>query len=134
MKVIIHTDGGSRGNPGPAGLGVFITDERGKVLLEHSRYLGETTNNQAEYSAIIDALEHAKNLGADEVEMFMDSELAVRQLNHQYKVRNPGLMPLFMRVWNLSTGFRKVRYTHVPRERNKEADRLVNEAIDKHLR
>ena len=132
-KFIIHTDGGSRGNPGPSGLGVFITDPDGKVLLEHSRYLGETTNNQAEYMAIIDALEHAKTLGAEEVDMYMDSELAVRQLNHQYKVKNAGLIPLFMRVWNLSTTFQRVRYFHVRREFNKDADRLVNEAIDRHV-
>lgn len=133
MKVIIHTDGGARGNPGPAGLGVYITDEDGKVLLEHSRYLGETTNNQAEYSAIIDALEHAKELGADEVAMYMDSELAVRQISGQYRVKNPGLAKLFMKVHNLRIGFRKVTFTHVPRERNKEADRLANEAMDRHM-
>ena len=133
MKVITHTDGGARGNPGPAGLGVYITDADGNVLMEHSRYLGEQTNNHAEYMAIIDALEHAKQLGADEVDMYMDSELAVKQLNHEYKVRNAGLIPLFMRVWNLSTGFKKVRYIHVRREKNKQADRLVNIAIDRHV-
>jgi ribonuclease HI len=133
MKLIIHTDGGARGNPGPAGLGVYITDEAGKVLMEHSRYLGETTNNQAEYMAIIDALEHAKELGADEVDMYMDSELAVKQLNGEYRVRNAGLAPLFLRIHNLRIGFRRVRFSHVRRERNKDADRLVNEAIDRHV-
>lgn len=133
-KLIIHTDGGSRGNPGPAGLGVFITDPQGNVVMEHSRYLGEMTNNQAEYHAIIDALEHAKQLEADEVDMYMDSELAVKQLNHEYRVRHENIVPLFMRVWNLSTGFKKVRYMHVPRDRNKQADRLANEAMDRHVK
>ncbi|MFA6603426.1 MAG: ribonuclease HI family protein [Patescibacteria group bacterium] len=132
-KLLVHTDGGARGNPGPSGIGVYITDESGAVVLEHSRYIGETTNNQAEYTAVIDALEHCKTLGAEEVGFFLDSELVVRQLNRQYKVRDAGLAPLFMRVWNLSVSFRKLTFTHVRREFNKNADRLVNEAIDRHL-
>ncbi len=83
---------------------------------------------------MIDALEHAKQLGAEEVDFYLDSELVVRQLNRQYKVRDADLAPLFLQVWNLSTGFRKVTYTHVRREMNKDADRLVNQAIDRHLR
>ena len=133
-KLIIHTDGGARGNPGPAGLGVYVTDPEGRVVLEHSRYIGETTNNQAEYRAVIDALEHVKSLGADEAEFFLDSELVVRQLNHQYRVRDADLAPLYLRVHNLAIGLAKVTYTHVRREMNKQADRLVNEAIDRHLR
>lgn len=133
-KLIIHTDGGARGNPGPAGIGVYIIDTDGRVVLEHSRYIGETTNNQAEYLAVIDALEHAKQLGGDELDFFLDSELVVRQLNRQYKVKDAGLAPLFMRVWNLSIGFRRITFTHFRREHNKQADRLVNEAIDRHLR
>lgn len=132
MKLRIHTDGGSRGNPGPSGLGVFITDGHGKVVLEHSRYLGVTTNNQAEYRAVIDALEHARKLGGTEIEMYMDSELLVRQLNGQYRVRNADLAPLFLRVHNLRLAFHTCTFTHVRREYNKDADRLVNEAIDKH--
>lgn len=132
-KLIIHTDGGSRGNPGPSALGVYITDESGAVVKEHGRFLGTQTNNYAEYMAIIDALRHAKELGADEVDMFMDSELAVKQLNGEYRVKNPGLAPLFLEVHNLKLGFKKVRFTHVRRERNKDADRLVNEAIDRHV-
>lgn len=133
-KLIIFTDGGARGNPGPAGLGVYITDESGKVVMEHSRYLGEKTNNQAEYLAVVDALEHATQLGADEVDMFLDSELIVKQLHGEYRVKNKELASLFVRVWNLSTGFKKIRYTHVRREKNKDADRLVNEAIDRHMK
>jgi len=132
--LIIHTDGGARGNPGPAGIGVYVTDAAGAVVLEHARYIGETTNNQAEYRAVIDALEHAKQLGGEELDFFLDSELVVRQLNHQYKVRDQGLAPLFMQVWNLSTAFKAVRFAHVRREANKDADRLVNLAIDRHLK
>jgi len=132
MKIIAHTDGGARGNPGPAACGAFLTDTSGKVLKEHGRYLGETTNNVAEYSGVIDALEHAKELGADEVDMYLDSELVVRQLNGQYKVRDQNLAALFMRVWNLRTAFRKVTFSHVRREQNKDADRLVNETLDRH--
>lgn len=131
--LIIHTDGGSRGNPGPAGLGVFITAPDGTVVKEHSRYLGETTNNQAEYRAVVDALEHAKELEAEEVEFFLDSELIVKQMKHEYKVRDADLAPLFLRCWNLIVGFKKVTFTHVRREKNKDADRLVNEAIDRGL-
>lgn len=131
-KLIIHTDGGSRGNPGPSALGVYITDENGAVLKEHGRFLGTQTNNYAEYMAIIDALRHAKEFGADEVDMYMDSELAVKQLNGEYRVKNPGLAPLFLEVHNLKLGFRKVRFAHVRRERNKDADRLVNQTLDRH--
>jgi ribonuclease HI len=134
MKLVIHTDGGARGNPGPAGLGVYITGSDGEVLKRHSRYLGEMTNNQAEYHAIIDALQHAKEMGAEEVDMYMDSELAVKQLNGEYRVKNPGLAPLFVQIHNLRLGFRRVRFTHVRRERNVEADKLVNEAIDRHVK
>jgi ribonuclease HI len=133
QKLIIYTDGGARGNPGPAGLGVYITDEEGHVLLEHSRFLGDRTNNQAEYMAILDALREAKVLGAEEIDMRMDSELAVKQLNHEYKVKNAELATLFLQVWNMTQMFKKVTFTHVRREKNKEADRLVNVAIDRHV-
>lgn len=133
-KIIAYTDGGARGNPGPAACGAYLTDESGAVLKEHGRYLGEQTNNYAEYMGIIDALTHAKELGADEVDMYMDSELAVKQLNGEYRVKNPALAQLFMQVHNLKLGFSKVRFTHVRREKNKEADRLVNEAIDRHVK
>lgn len=132
-KLIIFTDGGARGNPGPSACGVYIMDEQGNVVKEHGRYLGIQTNNYAEYTGIIDALTHAQELGAEEVEMFMDSELAVKQLNGEYRVRNPGLAVLFMKVHNLRLAFRKVTFAHVRREKNKEADRMVNEALDRHL-
>ena len=131
MKLIIHTDGGARGNPGPAGIGVFIQDEDGRTVLEHSRYVGETTNNQAEYTAVIDALHHAKELGADEIAFFLDSELVVKQLNGEYRVKDAGLAQLFLKVHNAKLSFRKVTFAHVRREQNKDADRLANEAMDR---
>lgn len=132
MKVIIYTDGGARGNPGPAAAGVIIKNEQGKKLAAFGRYLGKATNNQAEYQALILALEHARGLGAIEAHCFADSELMVRQLNHEYKVRDQDLAPLFLKIWNLSIGFKKITYTHIPRERNKEADKLLNETLNKH--
>lgn len=130
-KIIIHSDGGARGNPGPSGIGVVLNDESGGVIAEISRYLGETTNNQAEYKALIAGLEKAKDLEAEEVVCYLDSELVVKQLNHEYKVKSADLAPLFLKVHNLSLSFKKISYTHVRREQNKIADRLANEAMDR---
>jgi ribonuclease HI len=130
-RLVIHTDGGARGNPGPAGIGVLIEDGDGNTVLEHSRYLGEATNNQAEYTALIDALEHAKERGADEVDCFLDSELVVKQLNGEYKVKDPELAKLYLKVHNLRCAFRKAVFTHIRREQNKRADRLANDAMDR---
>lgn len=130
-KIIIHSDGGARGNPGPAGIGVVLNDEEGGVIAEISRYLGETTNNQAEYKALLAGLEKAKDLEAEEVACYLDSELVVKQLNHEYKVKSADLAPLFLKVHNLSLSFKKISYTHVRREQNKIADRLANEAMDR---
>ena len=94
-KIIIHSDGGARGNPGPAGIGAVLNNEKGEVLAEISKYLGETTNNQAEYQALIAGLEKAKELKAEELECYLDSELVVKQLNREYKVKNAELAPLF---------------------------------------
>ena len=130
-KFIVFTDGGARGNPGPAGIGVVIQDARGKALAAFGDYIGETTNNQAEYRAMIVALERAKELGATEVDAFADSELLVKQLNRVYKVKSAGLAPLFVKAWNLAAGFRRCTFRHVRREENREADRFVNAAIDR---
>ncbi len=136
MKLIIYTDGGSRGNPGLAGAGVVICDEGGAALKKYSECLGEKTNNEAEYEAVILALKKVKALYGKEkikeieVEVRSDSELVVKQLNHQYKVEEPGLQPLFIKVWNMLIDFGEVKFCHVPRERNKEADKLVNECLD----
>jgi ribonuclease HI len=128
-KLQIFTDGGARGNPGPAGIGVVIWNGN-ELVGQHKKYIGEATNNQAEYKAVILALEEVKKIGAEELNFFLDSELVVKQINREYKVKDKDLAPLFVQVWNLSMGFKKATFTHVPREKNKEADKLVNEAID----
>ncbi len=132
-KFIIYTDGGARGNPGPAGIGVVIEDARGNIILQDKEYIGEKTNNQAEYQALILALERAKELGADEIDCFLDSELVVEQVKQNYKIKNSELAKLFVKIWNLSQSFSKITYTHIPREQNKMADRLVNLAIDDNI-
>lgn len=130
-KFIIYTDGGARGNPGPAGIGAVIYDENKNIIAEISEYIGETTNNQAEYKAVIAAIKKSQELGAKELDFFLDSELVVKQLKREYKVKNEGLAPLFVQVYNAILGFRKVTFTHVRREYNKEADKLANDAMDK---
>lgn len=130
-KLIIHTDGGARGNPGPAGIGVAVYNEHKELLREYSDFLGIATNNQAEYKAVILALKKAKELEAEEISFFLDSELVVKQLRGEYKVKNQDLAGLYLEIHNLSVDFKKITYTHVRREFNKEADRLANEAMDK---
>ncbi|KKR03581.1 MAG: Ribonuclease H [Parcubacteria group bacterium GW2011_GWF2_39_13b] len=136
MKLIIYTDGGARGNPGPAATGVVIAGENSEPIKKYSEYLGEKTNNEAEYQAIIFALKKVKALyGKDKIkamkiEVRSDSELIVRQLNHQYKIEEEHLQKLFMKIWNMLIGFGEVKFVHIPREENKEADKLVNECLD----
>lgn len=132
--VRIFTDGGARGNPGPAGSGAVLyeisSDGNQKIVAEISEYLGIATNNQAEYQAIVLALKKAKELGYKSVEMFMDSELAVKQINGEYKVKNEELAKKFLEIYNLRQSFDNISFTHVRRDKNKEADAQVNEAID----
>ncbi len=128
--MVINTDGGARGNPGPAGTGVVIKDEAGAILYAVGEYIGEATNNVAEYKALIRALEQAHGLGATEVRVNMDSELIVKQMLGQYKIKEPTLQQLAAQVIKLRNNFQNISFTHVRREYNKEADRLVNEAID----
>lgn len=130
-SAIIHTDGGARGNPGPAGIGAVILIGETEHLLK--RYIGETTNNQAEYQALIMALEEAKALGVTDADCRLDSELVVKQLNGQYKVKDTDLQAQFVKVWNLKQQFKTISFSHVRREQNKLADKLVNQAIDEHL-
>jgi len=130
MKLIINTDGGARGNPGPAGIGVVIRDEQGSILAERNQYIGEATNNCAEYKALILALLAARDLGADHIQINMDSELIVRQMQGKYKIKEPSLKVLAAEVLGLTNNFKQVIFHHVPREQNKEADKLVNKAID----
>jgi ribonuclease HI len=129
-KLIIYTDGGARGNPGPAGIGVYILDEERKVVKTAKEFIGHATNNQAEYRAVLLALEKAKELEADFLDFYLDSELVVKQLNREYRVKDQDLASLFVKIYNLTLGFKKVIFSHVRREQNKEADKLVNEAID----
>lgn len=131
MKLISFSDGGARGNPGPAGIGAVLYNEKNELLEELSFYLGETTNNQAEYRALIMALEKAQALGATEMECYLDSELVVKQLNREYKVKNQDLAPLFLKVHNISLAFKKISFHHVPREKNSVADGLANRAMDR---
>lgn len=131
MKVILHTDGAARGNPGPAGVGVLIQDPSGHTLAEVSDYLGETTNNVAEYRALVRGLQEARRLGATAVEVRTDSELLSRQINGQYRVKSPALAGLFRQVLELKKGFNSFAIMHVPREENRAADRLANAGIDR---
>ncbi len=129
--MIAYADGASRGNPGPASYGIVLLSEEGEQLHRASHYLGRATNNQAEYQGAIAALEAALGLGAQEVELRMDSELVVRQLSGRYRVRNPRLIPLHKRMLGLRSRFQRVNVRHVPRGQNKTADRLANEALDR---
>jgi len=131
MKLTIFTDGGARGNPGPAAIGIVIIDETGKRLAGFGEYLGEQTNNFAEYSGLIAGLKKSHELGATEIKCMLDSELVVKQMQGKYKVREPGLQKLFILAYNTAAKFKKVQYIHIVRAKNKEADALVNETLDK---
>ncbi|OFX33630.1 MAG: hypothetical protein A2Z07_04775, partial [Armatimonadetes bacterium RBG_16_67_12] len=126
----MFVDGASRGNPGPAAIGVIVQDARGRVVGEIAEYLGETTNNVAEYQALLHALKDAKARGASELEIYADSDLLVRQINGSYKVRSPHLAPLHAAAARALAGFAKWRIGHIPREKNTAADALANRAID----
>ncbi len=130
--MLIYTDGASRNNPGEAGAGVYIVQDN-EPLERIARYLGQTTNNIAEYSAAIIGLEHAVRLGASRVNLLADSELMVKQLNGQYKVKNEGLKPLFLKAKELIAKIGSVEVRHIRRELNKEADALANKAIDEKI-
>lgn len=129
-KISLYVDGGSRGNPGPAGIGVVVLDEKGKTLKEFSKYIGVATNNIAEYYAVIYGLQEALIERADEIKLNLDSELVAQQLKGEYRVKNQNIKPLFLQVLHLMSGFNKVDIKHIPREKNKEADKLVNKAIN----
>jgi ribonuclease HI len=131
-ELIIYSDGASRNNPGEAGAGVYILRDD-SPLERIARYLGRTTNNIAEYSAAILGLEYAVKLGASHVRLFADSELLVKQINGQYKVKNEGLKPLHSRVKELIAKIGSVEVQYIPREMNREADALANKAIDEKI-
>ena len=129
-KVFIYVDGGSRGNPGPAGIGVVIQDANKKKLKEVWKYIGEATNNIAEYTALVHGLEEARDLKADEIVVYMDSELVIKQLSGEYKVKSSDLRPLFEKALGLLDNFKSYEAKHIGREKNKEADKLVNKALN----
>lgn len=136
-KIIIYTDGGSRGNPGKAAIGVVFCNEKDQPIKKFGEYLGDgLTNNDAEYQAIIFALKKFKALFGKalaentDVEIRADSELVVKQLKGEYRLQEPKIQQFFVEIWNLKFDFKSVKFKHIPREKNKEADRLVNEALD----
>ncbi len=137
IKIIAYTDGGARGNPGPSGVGVVIGDGTGKVIKEVSKFIGIATNNFAEYEAVATALETLKKIHGTktkelEVEVRLDSELVARQLRNEYQVKEATLFPQYIRVHNLMvSSFPNIHFKYIPREQNKEADRLANEAMDR---
>jgi ribonuclease HI len=128
----LYTDGGARGNPGPAGIGAVLTIGEERYLFK--KYIGETTNNQAEYQALILGLDEAIKRGIKEINCFLDSELVVKQLKREYKVKDNDLAIQFVKVWNMMQQIGKVTFTHVPRAENKIADRLVNEVLDEKMK
>ncbi len=132
-KAKMFADGGARGNPGPAGSGAVIYDENDNIIAEVFEYIGEATNNQAEYYGVIIGLKKAKEIGVRELDVFLDSELIVKQVNGEYRVKNEILAKKYLEVYNLKQSFVSISFSHIPREKNQKADSLVNKAIDKAL-
>jgi ribonuclease HI len=128
-RLVLRTDGGSRGNPGPAGAG-FVIERDGEIICRGGRFLGSQTNNVAEYEALIWGLENVAAIGSSEVVVYADSELLVKQINGTYRVKNEGLRPLFRRAVVLLKGFSRTTVEHVRREQNADADAMANEAMD----
>lgn len=131
MNLVVYADGASRGNPGPASIGASVQDREGLELATVSQRIGFGTNNQAEYRAAIEGVRKARQLGATALELRMDSELVVRQLIGRYRVKNPGLQPLFATLVEELNALGPYVVAHVPRERNKRADQLANQALDR---
>lgn len=132
--LLLYTDGGARGNPGPAAVGVVIKTPRGQIIEEFGEYLGEVTNNQAEYQALTKGLEYCLALGAKQVDCYLDSELVVKQLKGEYKVKEPVLRMVRNGVQTLAVKFEIVNYHHILRHHNDHADRLVNQVLDNILK
>lgn len=130
MKLVIHVDGGARGNPGPAAIAAVLSTPEGEVVADAKEAIGVATNNVAEYRALLLGLEKARELGADEVEVVNDSELVQKQINGQYKVKHPDMKPLYAQSMEAFRGFASWSIRSVPRAQNKDADALVNQALD----
>ena len=140
-KIIIYTDGGSRGNPGPSGAGIVFCNEEGEIFKKYSFYLGDKmTNNEAEYLAVILALKNFKKFfgikiaKVSNIVLRSDSQLLVKQVNGEYKVKNGNIQKLFLELWNLRSEFQNIKFRFIKREKNKEADALVNKALDDELK
>jgi len=130
MKLFIHTDGGARGNPGPGAIGIVITNEKKEIIKEIGKFIGRSTNNEAEYQAVVEALKtcgEKKNL---DIEFFIDSLLIVNQLNGKFKVKEPRMKKYFNEIKLLEKNFKSVKYTHIERSKNYAADKIVNEVLD----
>lgn len=134
MHLNIYIDGACRGNPGPSSIGVVLMDQGGATLKEYKSYIGEHTNNEAEYTALSDALRLAAEMGAKTLKIHSDSQLMVRQYNGQYRVKNQRLMKHLLQIQSLRRNFESVELVHVPREQNRRADALANEALDEAAR
>jgi ribonuclease HI len=130
LKLVLHVDGGARGNPGPAAIGVVVSGPDGEPIDELSETIGEATNNVAEYRAVLKGLQRARELGATEIEIIGDSELVARQLSGRYKVKHPAMRPLYEQAMAALRGFERWRIRTVPRADNARADALVNAALD----
>lgn len=129
--VNVYTDGASRGNPGAASIGIHILDEHGETVLEHGEVLGIETNNVAEYTAVLRALEICHEHKVETLNLFSDSELLIKQLNGEYKVKSPNLIDLYFACMSQTKNFKKISFSHVRREKNKIADKLANLALDR---
>ena len=130
MTFKLYTDGGARGNPGPGGIGVVLQDAKNETVYELAKYIGKCTNNEAEYLGVLHGLQAAKSKDVKKLEVIVDSELVVKQLTGDYKVKNDRLKKLYMQVKELESSFVSISYKHVKRDKNKRADALVNEALD----
>lgn len=133
-KFQLFTDGAARGNPGPASIGCILKNAEGETVAEISEYLGETTNNQAEYRALLAGLQKAFEHQVTHLDVFLDSELVVKQIHGEYRVKHPELIPIYEEVKSLLRKFPKIQVAHVRREKNKEADALANLALDSRLK
>jgi ribonuclease HI len=132
--MILNTDGGARGNPGPGAYGVVIKNDDKEVIFEMGNYLGKCTNNEAEYRGLIAGLKKSLEMGHKNLRVFLDSELIVKQVRGEYKIKSEGLRGLYSQVKELETKFENISFNHVPRELNKEADQLVNKVLDEVLK
>lgn len=130
MKVFIHTDGGARGNPGPGAIGVVVKDSKGNVIKEIGKYIGRSTNNEAEYKAVIEGLSSCRGSEISEIEFYIDSLLVASQLSGKFKTKEPRMKALCDKAKSLEREFKSVQYKHVPRSKNYQADKIVNEVLD----